>query len=311
MKALCFLLTLCAVGLLPRSSACPKYCYCDSYEKDEYSVRCNGANITAIPRDIPKNTTMLDISFTPITMLRKGDFVDMPKLKQLNVWWNFNLTMVELGTFDNLPTITSLGLDQNNIKDLKGVFEDLPQLQSVSVFGNQLTSIEGVFINLPKLDNISLSGNKISKISSTTFNGVSAMTSLTISSNAIAEVESGASRNLDSLETLHVDNNQIPEISLAGLHSLMTLSIDSNNLQSFPTNLEDANQLETLSLNNNPIKEPLEEQFSVLHRMEVLDSGTLVVTDAREEDTGVYTCTAVNYRGKASKEVSLHVGNKH
>ncbi|XP_035689000.1 leucine-rich repeat-containing protein 15-like [Branchiostoma floridae] len=413
MRTLCFLLTLFAVGLLPCSSACPKYCYCDSYEKDEYSVRCNGANITAIPRDIPKNTTMLDISFTPITMLRKGDFVDMPKLKQLNVWWNLNLTMVELGTFDNLPTITSLGLfnnsftklptglfdslknlktfdahnsklemiqhglftdhptlqeirlffnniaelesaafgglphltslylssnsltslnpsvfkgspklkslnvgdnaitaigkdafagsnfetlylsrnaintvdvdafshlkglqsvslDQNNIKDLKGVFKDLPQLQSVSVYGNQLTSIEGVFQNLPKLDSLSLNGNQISKISSTTFDGVSAITSLSISSNVIEEVESGAFRNLDSLQTIYIDNNQIPEISLAGLQSLMTLYIDSNNLQSFPTNLEDANQLESLSLNNNPIKEPLEEQFSVLHRLSSL-----------------------------------------
>ncbi|XP_066280215.1 insulin-like growth factor-binding protein complex acid labile subunit [Branchiostoma lanceolatum] len=413
MRLLCFLLVLCAVGLVPRSEACPKYCYCDSYEKGEYSVRCNGANITAIPRDIPKNTTMLDISFTPITMLRKGDFVDMPKLKQLNVWWNLNLTMVELGTFDNLPTITSLGLfnnsftklptglfdrlknlekfdahnsrlemiqhglftnhpslqeirlffnniaeledaafgglphlttlylssnslaslnpsafkgspklkslnvgdnaitaigkdafvgtnfeslyfsrnaidtvdvdafshlkalqyvslDQNNIKDLRGVFKDLPNLQSVSLSGNQLTSIESVFQNLPKLDSLSLSGNQISKITDATFNGVPAITSLTISSNAIVEVESRAFRNLDSLLTLYISYNQIPEISLAGLHSLMTLSMDSNNLHSFPTNLEDANQLESISLNNNPIEEPLDEQFSVLHRLSSL-----------------------------------------
>ncbi|XP_019631133.1 PREDICTED: insulin-like growth factor-binding protein complex acid labile subunit isoform X3 [Branchiostoma belcheri] len=410
MRVLCFLLALGAAGLLPRSEACPKYCYCDSYEKDEYSVRCNGANITAIPRDIPKNTTMLDISFTPITMLRKGDFVDMPKLKQLNVWWNLNLTIVELGTFDNLPTITSLGLynnsftklptglldslknlktfdahnsklemiqhglftnhpalqeirlffnyiatledaafgglphlttlylssnslkslnpsafkgspklkslnagdnaiisigkdtfvgtnfesiylsrnaiyevdtnafshmkglqyvslDQNNIKGLKGVFKDLPQLQSVSVYGNHLTSIEGAFQNLPKLDSLEVSGNQISKISKTTFDGAPALTSLTINNNAITEVESGAFRNLDRLLTLYIDHNQIPEISLAGLRSLQTLTIHSNNLHSFPSNLEDANQLEYLWLNNNPIEEPLNEQFSVLHRL--------------------------------------------
>ncbi|XP_066280216.1 insulin-like growth factor-binding protein complex acid labile subunit [Branchiostoma lanceolatum] len=409
MRLLCVLLVVFAAGWVPRSSACPKYCNCNDFE-NEYTVFCRGENITSIPRDIPKNTSRLDVCFTPITMLRKGDFVDMPKLKQLNVWWNLNLTMVEPGTFDNLPTITSLGLfnnsftklptglfdslknlekfdahnsrleiiqhglftghpslqeitllfnniadledaafgglpqltsiylssnrltslnpsvfkgspklktlyvsensitaigkdafagtnfellylssnvidtvdidafsplkglqyinlDQNNIKDLKGVFKDLPNLQSVSLFDNQLTSIDSVFQNLPKLEYLSLNGNQISKISNTTFDSVPAMTSLSISDNAITEVESGSFRNLDSLSTLYIDNNQIPEISLAGLHSLTRLTMNVNNLQSFPTNFEDANQLEYLTLNSNPIEEPLDEQFSVLHRL--------------------------------------------
>eukprot|EP00058_Branchiostoma_floridae_P027874 XP_002613365.1 hypothetical protein BRAFLDRAFT_68350 [Branchiostoma floridae] len=412
MRAVCFLLAICAVSVLPCSSACPKYCNCSDFG-NEYTVYCRGENITAIPRDIPKNTSRLDVCFTPITMLRKGDFVDMPKLKQLNVWWNLNLTMVELGTFDNLPTITSLGLfnnsftklptglfdslknlktfdahnskletiqhglftdhptlqeirlplnnitgledaafgglphltslylssnsltslnpsvfegspklksldvddnaitaiskdtfagtnfellylnrnaintvdvdsfsnlkslqyvslDQNNIKDLQDVFKDLPQLQSVSLFDNKLTSIEGVFQNLPKLGTLSLNGNQITKISSTTFDSVPAMTSLSLSNNAIAEVESGAFRNLDSLDSLYIDNNQIPEISLAGLHSLTTLTMNVNNLQRFPTDLEDANQLTYLTLTSNPIKEPLDEQLSVLHRLSSL-----------------------------------------
>ncbi|XP_066280214.1 insulin-like growth factor-binding protein complex acid labile subunit [Branchiostoma lanceolatum] len=415
MRLPCVLLVIMSVAvcMFLGSSACPMYCTCDNVEKYEIAVYCRGPEISAIPRDIPKNTTLLEISFTELAVLRMGDFVDMPKLTQLNVWSNFNLSAVEFGTFDNLPTITDLRLsnnsftklptglfgslknlttfdgrnnklemiqhglftdhpslqiirldfgnitvleegafgglpnltsvyvgsnrltsltssafkgsaqlkslyisdnsiadigkdaftdtsfeslyltrnaitavdvnafsplrnlqriylDYNNIENLEGVFKGLPQLLSISLAYNKLTSLEGVFTNLPKLSSLSVNRNRISKISNSTFDGVPRLGSLSIASNNIYEVESGAFRNLDSLVALYMDSNQITEISLAGLQSLTSLSINSNNLHSFPTDLNDAYQLEVLYMSSNPIEETLEEQFSALHRLSTL-----------------------------------------
>eukprot|EP00058_Branchiostoma_floridae_P027876 XP_002613367.1 hypothetical protein BRAFLDRAFT_68352 [Branchiostoma floridae] len=507
MRALCFLLMLCAVGLLPCSSACPKYCYCDSYEKDEYSVRCNGANITAIPRDIPKNTTMLDISFTPIIVLRKGDFVDMPKLKQLNVWWNLNLTMVELGTFDNLPTITSLGLFNNSFTKLPtGLFDSLKNLQTFDAHNSKLEMIQhGLFTDHPTLQEIRLFFNNIAELESAAFGGLPHLTSLYLSSNSLTSINPSCTpfistiwlsnnnltelsprlfHGLTELNWLDLSDNQLSRLdpdTFFGLDKLRSLSLSGNNFtnmahvapaiahlpillyqtldnnpfvylgrDSFPMPMKHVNSFSVSSSNIRVIEEEtfsdvsfpnltrLElEQDDSLHflpgnmlegldnltamiayddpfhcdcqlkafvtwlrervnppyvsatcasppslkgkdladvplpsltcdcqqvevpsidtsgsdnftregqtamlnckvsgcpeaeffwttptgamlavesgfpRMEVLGSGTLVVSDAREEDTGVYTCTAVNYRGKASKELPLHVGNKH
>ncbi|CAH1239764.1 IGFALS [Branchiostoma lanceolatum] len=385
----CYAVLVCVLYHPHTSGACPKSCFCFDLENDGYSVSCNGPNITTIPRDVPKNVTAFDISFTPITVLRRGDFVDMPKLKDLRVWWNVNLTMVDVGTFDNLPTLTSLGLYNNsftklppglfnNLKNLtrfdahnckleripRGLFTDHPsleeillfynniaeleegafgglprltsvylssnrltslsgsifegstkltslsvsdndivtidnhvfidtpniedlylsanaiesidvgafyalqRLQSVSLIGNQITNIDDNFHNLPKLETISLEDNKISVILNTTFAGLPALTSLDLSYNAIIEVENGAFEDLSNLQTLSLQSNQIPEISLAGLSSLVYLYMDSNKLNKFPGDLNSANQLQTLSLDNNPIQESLGPgRFSVLHRL--------------------------------------------
>ncbi|XP_078593017.1 uncharacterized protein LOC144871461 [Branchiostoma floridae x Branchiostoma japonicum] len=413
MKLPCFLLVAVAACMLHESSACPLYCTCNDVGKDEVAVYCRGPKIRAIPRDIPDNTTLLEIRSTELTVLRRGDFVDMPKLTQLNVGSNLKLSAVEPGTFDNLPTLTDLRLsnnsfsklpaglldslknltnfdcrnnklvmiqrglftdhpslriirvdfgniavleeaafsglphlssvyvgsnrltsltssafkgspelkslyasgnsitaigkdaftdtsfetlyltrnainivevealsplrnlqriylDENNIENLEGVFRDLPQLLSVNLRNNKLTSIERVFQNLPKLSSLSFNDNRISKITNSTFNGVPALESLSIASNNMYEVESGTFRKLDRLVALYMDYNQIEEISLIGLHALKSLSINYNNLHSFPTDLNDANLLEALYLNNNPIEEPLEEQFSALHRLSTL-----------------------------------------
>ncbi|CAH1239669.1 IGFALS [Branchiostoma lanceolatum] len=384
-----YLVVFVSLSLFHWTSACPKYCECFDLEKDEYSVSCHGPNITAIPRDIPKNTTYMDISFTPITMLRRGDFVDIPKLQELNVWWNLNLTMVEVGTFDNLPTLTSLGLYNNSFTKLppglfdklthltrfdahnsrletipRGLFTDHPSLkeislfynniahleagafsgiphlkelilaeneltsldksvfvgspkltslnvdgnfitsiekdvfsetphfqnlnlnenkihtieagafsplrhlQSVSLSSNELTNIEGIFQDLLELETITLDGNQVSKINETTFVNLPGLTSLSMNYNNIKEVVDHAFKDLDGLLTLSLENNEIEEINLVGLSSLMTLYLESNKLKYFPANLLYASQIQTLSLEDNPIQEPLENgQFLALFRL--------------------------------------------
>ncbi|XP_078697801.1 uncharacterized protein LOC144925597 [Branchiostoma floridae x Branchiostoma belcheri] len=374
------------------SEACPKSCFCRDYFENYYSVSCNGPTITAIPRDIPKNVTDLEISITQITMLRQGDFVDMPKLTYLRVAWNENLTMVEAGTFDNLPTLTSLRLDNNtftklpaglfsNLKSLalfdasdskletipRGLFTDhpaleqiqlfnnnivdleeeafgrLPLLRSVDLSSNKLTSLSGpifqgsgkltklsfldnyivtldnhvfidipnieeldlskndiesidvgafyalqhlsivhlsnnkitnignIFYSLPKLHTIYLYANKISVILNTTFVALPALRTLNLIGNAINAVEDGAFQDLGNLQALSLDSNQISKISFTGLNSVTELSIASNNLHMFPSNLHGADQLQTLFLGNNPIRESLGPgQFSAIPRLSKL-----------------------------------------
>ncbi|KAI8493863.1 hypothetical protein Bbelb_282100 [Branchiostoma belcheri] len=278
------------------SEACPKSCFCRDYFENYYSVSCNGPTITAIPRDIPKNVTDLEISNTQITMLRQGDFVDMPKLTYLRVAWNENLTMVEEGTFDNLPTLTSIRLDNNtftklpvglfsNLKSLaqfdardskletipRGLFTDHPALEQIQLFNNNIVDLEEeAFGRLPLLRSVDLSSNKLTSLSGPIFQGSGKLTKLSFLDNYIVTLDNHVFIDIPNIEELDLSKNDIESIDV-GLNSVTELSIASNNLHMFPSNLHGADQLQTLFLGNNPIRESLGPgQFSAIPRLSKL-----------------------------------------
>ncbi|XP_035696630.1 leucine-rich repeat-containing protein 15-like [Branchiostoma floridae] len=277
-----YLAVFAALSLFYWTSACPKHCECFDLEKNEYSVSCHGANITAIPRDIPKNTTYMDISFTPITMLRRGDFVDIPKLKELNVWWNLNLTMVEVGTFDNLPTLTSLGLYNNSFTKLPpglfdkltnlthfdahnskletippGLFTDHPSLKEIFLLYNNIAHLdEGAFGGLPHLTEVTLALNSLTSLDKSAFAGSRKLTSLNLDGNYISSIGKDAFSDTPNLQNLNLNDNNIHTIeagAFSPLRHLQSVSLSSNELTNIEGIFQNLLELESITLDTNKI----------------------------------------------------------
>ncbi|CAH1263482.1 LINGO1 [Branchiostoma lanceolatum] len=256
-----------AVCMFLGSSACPMYCTCDNVEKYEIAVYCRGPKISAIPRDIPKNTTLLEISFTEVAVLRMGDFVDMPKLTQLNVWSNFKLSAVEFGTFDNLPTITDLRLSNNSFTKLPtGLFDSLKNLTTFDGRNNKLEMIQhGLFTDHPSLQIIRVDSGNIAVLEEGAFGGLTNLTSVYVGSNRLTSLTSSAfkgSAQLKSLlSTLYLSNitclkGTLNSNALRGLNALKEVWLSFNELSTLPTTtFQSTTYITTIWLQNNSLVE--------------------------------------------------------
>ncbi|XP_066304498.1 insulin-like growth factor-binding protein complex acid labile subunit [Branchiostoma lanceolatum] len=355
MKLYQYLPVLWLVTAVGWSLSCPQYCDCFPGEDNNTTiVTCRGGNITAVPTNFPTNTTYLDIEFTNITMLKKDDFLHLPVLTSLRIFWNVRLATLDVKTFATVPTVTDLSvtnssftrfpsgmlrglpnlksfdgnhnlleavqsglftdhptleminLYQNNISHLEpGAFSGMPHLKNVMLMNNKLTSlsqtafsgssniqsltlsfntisridkdtfvgwnqlesvdleqntlanIDGVFVDLPDLKMLTLTSNRLQSVSNMTFGNLPSLENVYLDKNEISVLEKGVLGHLKGLRQLKLGYNKIEDISLAGLTSLTELDVPYNSLKSFPSNMADAAQLEVLSMENNPVGEPL------------------------------------------------------
>ncbi|CAH1267265.1 IGFALS [Branchiostoma lanceolatum] len=291
----CIFVVCLLMAVLAGTTACPKYCDCRSGGQQEYWVTCQGPNITAVPRDVPKNTTVLIIGFTPIKMLRKGDFVDLPDLKRLQVWWNLNLTSVEVGTFDNLPTVTDLLIFNNSIAMFPpGMLRGLDQLTSFDGNHNHLVMVpSGVFTNHSTLQFIDLSWNNISRLQPGSLVGLQNLTTLELHNNKLEALSISALSGVPKLQYLDCSFSSIRNIDkgiFSGLKDLKSVAFDNNKVTKVDGLFHNHPKLVTITLQNNHITNIHNDTFTQLpalssldisnNKISVLESGSFVQFDA-------------------------------
>ncbi|XP_078697804.1 uncharacterized protein LOC144925599 [Branchiostoma floridae x Branchiostoma belcheri] len=324
---LCYYTVLvCLFYHLNPSEACPKSCFCRDYFDNHYSVSCNGPTITAIPRDIPKNVTDLDIGNTQITMLRRGDFVDMPKLTSLRVGWNENLTMVEEGTFDNLLTLASLRLDNNtftklpaglftDLKNLaqfdasdskletipRGLFTDHPALEQIQLFNNNIVDLEEeAFARLPLLRSVDLSSNKLTSLSGPIFQGSGKLTKLYFQNNYIVTLDNHVFMDIPNIEELDLSKNVIETIDVGAFYALQHLSIvnlSNNKITKIDNIFYSLPKLHTIYLYANKISVILNTTFVALPALSTLnleDNAIIAVEGGSFQDLGNLRSLSLN-----------------
>ena len=129
--------------------------------------------------DLP-SLEKLDLSSSGITEIKKGVFVNLPKLKVLNLQLNHSLRTLHPGAFNDLPSLEKLDLSENNgITEIKaGTFVNLPKLKKLMLHSNtkdlipylrENTLCPGAFDDLPSLENLDLSCHRLTKIKPGTF----------------------------------------------------------------------------------------------------------------------------------------------
>ncbi|XP_039677457.1 toll-like receptor 13 [Perca fluviatilis] len=193
-----------------------KNCTIDySEDANKLSVTCEQRSLTAIPDDIPRNASSLDLSSNSISKITGTDFKYLPKLIYAGL--EFNLI--------------------SHIDD--GAFADLEKLKVLFLFNNNLTKVtDNMFQGLSELVMLSLESNRISYISPVAFQSLVSLEELDLGSNYLQQITDVAPIfKLPTLNELCLRNNnftyfQSDDLTL-NVSNIKTLSLTMNPLRKF------------------------------------------------------------------------------
>uniref|UniRef100_A0A3P9H1T5 LRRCT domain-containing protein n=1 Tax=Oryzias latipes TaxID=8090 RepID=A0A3P9H1T5_ORYLA len=121
---------------------------------------CHNEKLNAVPQDVPKTVTSLDLSGNKLSRIRRADFSHVPHLIQLDLNRNYIL-QVDSFSFSNLTSLQKLNLNHNKLDKLDS----------------------SVFHGLWSLTELRIAQNKIKVVSSTSFQSLSSLRFLDISYN--------------------------------------------------------------------------------------------------------------------------------
>ena len=240
-------------------NSCPLLCDCHNIDRKK-SVSCKGQSLlTHVPDDMPTDTVDLDMSQTNLHTLHDNMFVDVPKLKLLDLQ-NAGIVTINPLAFSTLSDLKTLDLSSNSISRLHpGTFDGLIQLRRLVLANNRLEYLaDNIFFNL-NLDELQLENNPLRIITSATFNG-SLVSTLVINGSRLNVVDSSALAPLKpSLISLTLSSNEYP----LALHDLVfqqfalgDLTLSNNGLEN-ATFLRSIAMIRTLDLHGNPLTDGL------------------------------------------------------
>ncbi|CAG2186754.1 TLR13 [Mytilus edulis] len=239
------------------------------YTKGKLHIECSHKNLTNIPdlpseavyidlegnliKEIPnatfehlKNLTFLDISFNRLTSINRQTFVGIQNLKHLKLNNNF-IVSIQNNTFDGMTSLTVLDLSNNNILSMisKQFFKGLINLRHLKLNKSPVMTSKSreianntfeYLINLSVLD---LSFNNLESINEQTFTGLENLQYLNLNKNKLSyntrQVPAGCFKPLKSLIRLSIQNNNVysypricifPDLTIAHLVNLEKIELD-------------------------------------------------------------------------------------
>ncbi|XP_070490339.1 protein slit isoform X1 [Chironomus tepperi] len=185
------------------SPKCPRLCTCNGH-----TVDCSHRGLSSVPRKIPLETERLDLQGNNITIIYETDFINLSKLRILQLTDN-QLHTIEKDAFADLTGLERLRLNNNKIKALP----------------------DNLLASMTSLVRVDLSNNEIAAISKRMFKGVTALRSLQLDHNQIVCIDEQAFKNLHELEILTLNNNNIttmPREMFSNMPRLRALRLSDN-----------------------------------------------------------------------------------
>ncbi|XP_059407946.1 toll-like receptor 3 isoform X2 [Carassius carassius] len=265
---------------------------------------CSHMNLDAVPTDLPKNITTLDVShnrlktlsslhlysnlvtidtsYNSLTAIEKNLCLSVPHLQILNVQHN-EVYLISEKDLKNCFHLTRLDLSDNRLKLNGEPFSVLKSLTWLDVSRNKLKSAKlGTQPQLPNLITLVLSGNQISVLQKNDFSFLSnssAFRVLILSSLSLKKVESGCFQAIARLSDLVLDYSKIsPQLTtslceeLAGT-ALRNLSLKNTQQVTLSNTtfqgLEKTN-ITVLDLSSNTMSKIAEGAFQWFPRVEIL-----------------------------------------
>nr|ABB21129.1 variable lymphocyte receptor A [Eptatretus stoutii] len=183
--AACLLIILSTAWISQANGAtCKKdggVCTCNDQTKN---VDCSSKGLTAIPSNIPVETTELRLNFNSLSKLSPTAFHGMKELTYLGLEGNRLQTLPE-GVFDQLVNLNKLYLQDNKLKSLpQGIFDHLTKLTVLWLNTNKLQSLpEGVFDKLAELKTLHLRNNQLRSVPNGAFDYLSNLGTVTLDTN--------------------------------------------------------------------------------------------------------------------------------
>ncbi|CAM5084670.1 unnamed protein product [Eretmochelys imbricata] len=230
-------------------AVCPFRCQCHLRV-----VQCSDLGLEKVPRDLPSDTTLLDLQNNKITEIKEGDFKNLKDLHAL-ILVNNKISKISPAAFAPLKKLERLYLSKNNLKELP---ENMPKsLQELRAHENEITKLRKVVFNgLNSMIVVELGTNplKSSGLENGAFQGMKKLSYIRISDTNITSIPRGLP---PSLTELHLDGNKISKIdseSLAGLVNLAKLGLSFNSISAVDNgSLASIPHLKELHLDNNEL----------------------------------------------------------
>nr|ABB21130.1 variable lymphocyte receptor A [Eptatretus stoutii] len=183
--AACLLIILSTAWISQANGAtCKKdggVCTCNDQTKN---VDCSSKGLTAIPSNIPVETTELRLNFNSLSKLSPTAFHGLSKLTLLSLQGN-QLQTLPVGVFDQLVNLADLRMNINQLRSLPPkIFDNLSKLKELNLEGNQLQSLpEGVFDKLAELKTLDLSSNQLQSVPHGAFDSLSSISNVQLFGN--------------------------------------------------------------------------------------------------------------------------------
>ncbi|KAK7488478.1 hypothetical protein BaRGS_00020263, partial [Batillaria attramentaria] len=254
--------------------------------------------LETIPRNIPADTTVLDLRFNKIKSIPRGTFEGLSSLNTL-LLNNNEIENLEAGSFDGLPELRYLYLYKNKLVTLDSdVLENLPKLEQIFLHSNQISRLpKGIFQHTPHLRRIRLDSNAL--VCDCDMMWLADMLKenhgYTQAAATCEYPQSLQGRSLMSInkEDFHCEP---PTITMEP----RDVDVTFGNTVYFTCRAEGKPNPEIMWMHNNNMVEISNERFSLLH------DGTLMIEDAQDDDQGSYECIARNVAGEVhSNQVEL------
>ena len=250
---------VCLKELVLRQNSISKIEGLDSLaELEELDLYMN--SITSVPPNAFKhnrNLTKIDLSFNELRSIADFPSGNCVELEELYLIGN----KVKVISPISIPTLKLLELGDNRIRVMENL-DALPSLESLWLGRNKLERIQNLesLVNLKKL---SLQSNRITEI--TGIEDLVHLEELYLSHNGIKNMD--GIESLRKLQILDLADNQIEHLCHLNLLTELTdVWINGNRLTQFDELelLQNANNLETIYLERNPLSEEPEYERKVL-----------------------------------------------
>ncbi|XP_022616855.1 toll-like receptor 13 [Seriola dumerili] len=128
-------------------------------------VTCNDHYLTAIPDDIPKNATSLNLASNQIAKITMTDLRGLSKVRVVEVQYNL-ISHIDDGAFTDLTELKVLIMDENKLTQLTDdMFQGLSKLVTLSLYSNHISYISPVaFQSLVNIETVILGANQLHQI---------------------------------------------------------------------------------------------------------------------------------------------------
>ncbi|KAM5171960.1 uncharacterized protein ACMZJ9_004790 [Mantella aurantiaca] len=203
---------------------------CDVHGQYNPKVLCYNRNLEHVPEHLPLETSVLDISFNRIEIIKTADFSNVAHLQQLNVSMN-HIHVIEMGSFQSLTALKVLNLNHNNLVMLNdSIFEGLQNIKTLLLNDNNIASILPMaFTPLKNLKVLDLSSNPFQTLGSlhSVFQ-INSLAEIGIANIGLENFLSSDLKNVSvSLQAIDISRNPLASISFTSdvLKELTSLNI--------------------------------------------------------------------------------------
>ncbi|XP_029284604.1 immunoglobulin superfamily containing leucine-rich repeat protein 2-like [Cottoperca gobio] len=178
--------TLCIATVFTTGLGCPELCTCsDKYGR--HCAECSYKDLVEVPDGLPPNVTTVSLSANKISLIPLGSFDNVTRVTSL--WMAHNeIVSIEQGTLTPLVHLRNFDISHNRIVDFP--WEDLQNLTGLHLLKmnhNEMVHLPmDAFSNLKDLRSLRLNNNKFITITHGTFDGLVSLSHLQVYKNPFA-----------------------------------------------------------------------------------------------------------------------------